>query len=99
MGRNVTHPPRHFFDAADLHPLARFDDLYEIRGLNERLGSSRVEPGEAPAALLNPQHAALQVFSIDVRDLELASRRGRELARNVEHLVVVEIKTGDGESR
>ena len=55
-----------------------------------------VEPGKATAHDLHEQLAILQVDAVHVGDLDLAARRGLDRRRDIEHLVVVEIKPGHG---
>src|SRR5450830_1147817 len=85
--------------ARDLQALARLDGLNEIRGLEERLVRARVEPRHAAAEELDVEVAGFEVRPVDVRDLELAARRGFQRRRDVEHAVVVEIQAGDGVAR
>src|SRR5450759_3410370 len=85
--------------ARDLQALARLDGLNEIRGLEERLVRARVEPRHAAAEELDVEVSDFEIRPVDVRDLELAARRGFQRRRDVEHAVVVEIQAGDGIAR
>ena len=65
--------------------------------LDERGVGAGVEPGEAAAEQLDEKIAAFEIGAIDVGDFELASRRGLDRGGNVEDIIVVEIKPGDGD--
>ena len=54
-----------------------------------------VEPGVAPAHDFDFQLLALQINAVEVGDLQLAARRGLQIARQVAHLGVVKVQTGD----
>src|SRR5262245_56303530 len=75
-------------DARDHEPLPLLDGLDERRGLQERLVSAGVEPGDAAAQLLDVQRASGEVRGVGVGDLELAPRRGPERGRDVDDAVV-----------
>ncbi|OIQ75685.1 hypothetical protein GALL_426430 [mine drainage metagenome] len=55
-----------------------------------------IEPGVAASESLHLQAALLQIDAVDVGDLQFAARRGLEAGGDVEHLLVVEIQSGDG---
>ena len=55
-----------------------------------------VEPGVAAAQLLDMELLLLEVYVVAVGDLKLASRGRLYGLRDVDNLVVVEIKPGDG---
>ena len=55
-----------------------------------------IQPGGTAAHALHPQRAALQIDIVDIGDLQLAARRRFDLLGNLDHIVVVEIETGDG---
>jgi hypothetical protein len=58
-----------------------------------------VEPGEAAPQHLDEQLAAFEVGAIDVGDFEFAPSRRPDRGGNVEDVIVVEIKAGDGDIR
>src|SRR5207237_7665804 len=70
--------PGDFFGAGDLQALAALDGLDEVRGFQQRLVRARVEPGHAALHRHDLELAALEVRSVDIRDLALAARRGLE---------------------
>src|SRR6185369_4523368 len=72
--------------------LARLDRLDEGRGLQQRLMGAGVEPGHAAAELLDVQRPGPQVRGIDVGDLQLAARRGRQPGGDVHHPRVVKVE-------
>ena len=52
-----------------------FDALDEIRGLQERLGRSGIEPRKPAAELFEAQLALFQVEAVEIGDLEFATRQ------------------------
>src|SRR5437870_4693885 len=90
--RDVAHAVRDLLDAGDHESLALLDRLDERRGLQERLVSPRVEPRDPAAELLDAELPAAEVRRVDVRDLELATCRGRETRRDLHDPVVVEVE-------
>src|SRR5205085_2880047 len=88
-----------FFGAGDFQSLAQLDGLDEIRGLQQRLLRSRIEPRVAAAELLDSQRMLLEINAIEIGDLELSARRRFQIARDLAHLLVVEVQAGDGEVR
>ena len=69
--------------------------LHELPGLEQRVVRAGVEPGE-PAAELDQRRPVLaHVGEVDVGDLQLAARRRLQRARDVDHVVVVEVQPGD----
>src|SRR6185437_6863843 len=96
-GRNVALAVGDLLRAADLQPLPGLDRLDEHGRLEQRLVGSRVEPGHTAPEQLDPQRAALEVLAVDVGDLELAARGRLEARSDIEHMVVVEVKTGHRE--
>src|SRR6185312_5468341 len=60
----------------------------------DRVRRTGVEPGEAAPHALATELAEREIGKIDVGDLELATRRRLEVGSDVEHAVVIEIKSG-----
>jgi len=54
-----------------------------------------VQPGIAATQPLHMQIAALEVHIVDGGDLQFAARRRLDVGRNIDNVVVVEIKAGD----
>src|SRR5579872_1087999 len=99
VGRNIAHAAGHLFDAADFHALPAFDDLDEVRRLKQRLGSSRVEPGETAPALLDAKLMPIHVFPVHVGYFQFTAGRGFERFGNLQNLIVVKIKARYGQIR
>ena len=53
----------------------------------------------AAAKAHNAQIPTLQIGTVDVVDLQFAARRRPHIASDVEHVIIVEIETGDGPVR
>ena len=66
-----------------------------LRGIQQVFRRACVQPDKVAVELDHMQLAAAQVFQIDVRDLELAARRGLEVVRDLHHVIVIEIQAGD----
>src|SRR5262249_52748097 len=81
--------------AGDLEALPVLDRLDEGRGRDQRLVRAGVEPGKAAPERLDRERAARKVGAVDVGDLELAARRGRQAGRDLDHARIVEIEAGD----
>src|SRR5262249_40212915 len=84
-------PPRDLLHAADLEPLPLLDDPDELRGLDQRMEGSGVEPGGAAIEHGDGQLAAAQVGVVDRGDLQLAAGTRGEPARDLDHAAVVEV--------
>ena len=67
----------------------------KMRGLQQRFVGAGVEPGMAAAHDRHVELARVEIVPVDVGDLQLAARRGLQVAGDVDHLVVVEIEAGD----
>src|SRR5918993_1467914 len=87
---------RDLLGASDPEALAFFQGPYELRGLDEAVRRAGVEPGIAPAHLLDVELAALQVHAVDIRDLQFAPRRRFQPGRNLGDLPVIEVKARHG---
>src|SRR5436305_8982887 len=81
----------------DLESLAKLDLLHEIRGAEQRLLRSRVEPGKAAAERLDFELPRLQVSPVQIGDLHLSARRLAQRGDQIAGPRIVEVKTGDGE--
>src|SRR5215470_25974 len=86
---DVAAAKRDLLRAADLQPLAALERLDEHRRPQQRLVRAGVQPGDPAAEELDVQRAALEVRPVDVGDLQLATRGGRERGGDLEHRVVV----------
>src|SRR4029077_8101099 len=64
--------------AGDLQTLALLDRLDEVRRLQKRFVRPGIQPRIAATEALDHELAALQVAAVEIGDLELATRRGRE---------------------
>ena len=58
-----------------------------------------VQPGIAARQLLDEQVPGFHVHAIEVRDLELAARRGAHLLGELDHAIVIKIEAGDSLAR
>src|ERR1700730_2824737 len=67
----------------------------ELRGFQQRIVGSGVEPGVAAAELYNMHLPPLHVAPIDIGNLQLTTSGRAQLSRNVEHRIVIEVKSGD----
>src|ERR1700722_13996317 len=61
--------------------------------------SAGVEPGEAAAEHLHEQVAAIKIGAVHVGDFDFAPGRRPDRRSDLDYVVVVEIKTGDGNVR
>ena len=93
---DVAHPEGDLLGAGDHQALPVLDGLDEVGRLEEGFVRPGVEPGDAPAHELDPQLAPLQVFAVEVGDLDLAPGRGLEAGGDVRDPAVVEIEAGHG---
>src|SRR5271157_2864789 len=92
-----THPIGDLLRAANDQPLTLFNRLDKIGGLQQGFMAACVQPGNAPAELLDVQLAAPEILPVDVGDLQFAAQRGFQAGGDLDHRVVVEIQTRDGE--
>src|SRR5918997_2415370 len=95
LGVYVPHAVGDLFRAGDLEVLPLFDGLDEVGGLLEGLVGPRVQPGHPAAQDLDLELTPLEVSDVDVRYLQLATRRRLEVLCCVQHLVVVEVEPRD----
>src|SRR2546427_6035201 len=86
------HAVRDLLDAGDHEPLAVLDRLDERGRLQQRFVRPRVEPRDPAAELLDLELSAPEILRVDVRDLELTARRGRETRRDLHDLMVVKVE-------
>src|SRR5262249_27934729 len=98
-GIDVPQAKRDLLGTRDLQSLAAFDGLDVLRRLEERAVRPRVEPGHAATHHLARERAVLEIVTVHVGDLVFPSRRGLELACNVEDAIVVEIQPRDRVAR
>src|SRR5438477_2288112 len=96
---DIAHIVGDLLDAGDLEPLAHFDRADIFAGAQQILMRAGVEPGIAAAELFDLQCAAPEIDIVEICDFKLAPRRRLQPARDVDDLVVVEIKAGDGPMR
>src|SRR5262249_37918742 len=94
-GADISHPIGDFLEARDHQPLTLLDGLNVVRGLNERFMRAGIEPGNTAGQPLDMKLRSLQILTVDVGDLQFTSCRRLEASGNVDHLVIVEIDTGD----
>src|ERR1700730_5513047 len=96
---DVVHAKGDLLDARHHQALAFFNRVNIVGGLHERFMGARVEPGDAAGELLDVELAAPEIRTVDVGNLQLAAPRRGEPGGDIQHLVVVEIQTGDGVRR
>src|SRR5688572_19968024 len=60
---------------------------------------SSVKPGKAATHLLHLQRTVVQVATVEVRNLQFASRRGLELRGEIAGATIVEVQSSDGVAR
>ncbi|OIQ72078.1 hypothetical protein GALL_462990 [mine drainage metagenome] len=72
------------------------DGLDEIAGFDQALVGAGIEPGIAAAHDLHTELVALEINAVEIGNLQFASRRWLQVGGDIDDLVVVEIKTGDG---
>src|SRR5512133_1801756 len=85
-----------FLQACNLQPLAGFNDLDIIAGLQQALVGSGIEPGDSAPKALNRQFTTTQVIEIDVGNFEFtAGRRGYRLCR-CNDVFIIQVQAGDG---
>src|SRR5262249_55934675 len=96
---DVAHTKRDFFDASNLQALPRFDGFNECGGLDEGFRRARIEPGKTATEYLDAQLPAGEIFPVDVGYLEFTACGWLEILRDLNHLVVVEVQSRDGEMR
>src|ERR1017187_8785772 len=58
--------------------------------------STGIKPGNTAAEELDLQLTALEILSVHVRYLELTASRRRQGGGDIEHFIVVKIKSGHG---
>ncbi|MNE68304.1 hypothetical protein D3C80_1639570 [compost metagenome] len=83
------------FKARHFQTLAVLDGLHVLRGFQQAIVSTGIEPGKAAAEAFDTQVAALQVGVVDVCDFKLATCRRLYILGDLDHVVVVEIKARD----
>src|SRR5216684_384632 len=83
----------------DLQALAQLDLLDEVRGAEERLLGTSIEPGVAAAELFDVQGPLLQIATIEIGDLELPSGRWFQRLGESDDARVVEVESRHGEVR
>src|SRR5579859_2723619 len=81
--------------ARDLESLALLDGLNESGGLDERVMSSGIEPGDSPAHDFGVQLSPHHVGPVHICNFKLTAGRGLKVSDNLYHLFVVKIQTGD----
>src|SRR2546427_134545 len=86
------HAVRDLLDAGDHEPLAVLDRLDERGRLQQRFVRPRVEPRDPAAAFLDLEWPAREILRLDVGDLDLTARGGREPRRDPDALVVVKVE-------
>src|ERR1035437_2943029 len=80
-----------FLQTGDFQALAVFDDVHELRGVEQGVVRAGVEPGSAAAEELNVQLAAVEIEAIEVGDLEFAAGGRLQTASERHDRGVVEI--------
>ena len=79
--------------------LGALDGAHKLAGLVERLHGAGIEPGVASTESDHGERAVLEVHPVEVGNLELAARGGRDPLGALGHVARVEIEAGDGVAR
>src|SRR5438477_9352017 len=58
---------------------------------------SRIEPCHAASQYLDAKRAVTQIDLVHIRDLELSSRRGTEVLRDLYYAIVIKVEAWNGE--
>src|SRR5271157_5096338 len=93
-GGNESHSVSNLLDTGDLEALPGFDGLDVVRGLDQRLHSAGVKPGESSAEDFNPELLALEINPIDIGDLEFTTGRRTHCSGDIEDLIIIEVQPG-----
>ena len=97
LSRDVTHAVGNLFEAGDLETLAGLDGLDEGCGLQQGVVGAGVKPCVAAAHGLDVKLVAREVGLVDVGNLELTACRWLYRLRDIDDVLIVEIKTRHGE--
>ena len=92
---NVAETVGYFLQAGNFKSLAFLDRLHITGGLLQRFVGACVEPAETPAKQFDLEFSPLKIGIVDVRDFELTPRGRFDAFSNGNHLVVIEVQTGD----
>jgi hypothetical protein len=74
----------------DLNTLTVLDCADELAGLQEAVVRAGIEPGIASPRVFDEQVDRFHVEAVEISDLEFASRRGLQIASELDDAVVVE---------
>src|SRR5690242_8021863 len=77
--------PCDLLETRDLETLLALDGRHELRRLEQTLVRARIEPRVSAAEQLDVQLPKAQVCFVHAGDLELATRRRLDRARNLDH--------------
>lgn len=99
LSRDVTHAVGDFFEAGNLEALASLDGLDEGCSLQQGVVGAGVEPSVATAHGLDVKLVAREVGLVDVGNLELTACRWLYRLRDIDDVLIVEIKTRHREIR
>src|SRR3546814_2184967 len=69
----------------------------ELGRVEKAFAGSGVKPGEAAPENFHVQFAAFEIDLVDRGDFKLAACRGLDGFGDLDHVIVIEIKSGDGE--
>lgn len=87
---------RNLLEDRDGRVLGALDGAHELAGLVERLHGAGIEPGVASPEGHDAERAVLEVHPVEVGNLELAARGGRDPLGALGHVARVEVEAGDG---
>src|SRR5271165_5335451 len=93
-GGNDSHSVSNLLDTGNLEALPGFDGLDVVRGLDQRLHSAGVKPGESSAEDFNPELLALEINPIDIGDLQFTAGRGSHCSGDIKDLIIIEVQPG-----
>ena len=96
FGRDPAGTVGNFFQTGHFEALAFFERGDELAGFEQAVVRAGVEPGVAPAHDFDIELGLSQVAGVHIGDFQLATGAGADAGGDVAHLLVVEIKPGDG---
>ena len=93
LSRDVAHAVGNLFEAGNLEALSGLDGLDEGCSLQQGVVRAGIEPGVAAAHGLDVELVAREVGLVDVGDLEFTTGRRLYRLRDIDDVLVVEVKS------
>src|SRR5690606_30852114 len=94
LGVYEAHLQGYLLRTCDLPALPLVDGLDEARRIVQRFVRACIHPGHSAAKGSKVQLSAAKIFEIDIGNLVLTAWRGAQVARDVQHFIVVKIEPG-----